>query len=137
MSAPTDLRYDCQSGRNCFNVKQRLKFKVFDGCFPGIIGFTDLDAVVEICGHQLWLEWKSGGPVPLGQMKLFWSQISGKPHHKVFVVWGDAEDMSVTDVMVIDNLTAPAKVACDFAQLYEMVKEWARRAQDASWMERI
>lgn len=137
MSAPTELRYKCEL-QGCFNVKQRLKFKVFKECF-GSSGcdFTDIDACTERNGHQLWLEWKTPGKaLEAGQSRLFAAHCSGRPHHKVFVVWGDAESMQPEAVQVIDNYGGKPKRDCDFQTLKKMIADWFDRADDINnWID--
>jgi hypothetical protein len=80
----------------CFNDLCRLKFQVFDGCFPrDTINFTDVDGLVEVGGNFCMLEWKSdGGQVKRGQGRAF-ENFTRNNSNVVFVVYGNAEDMSV------------------------------------------
>lgn len=43
----------------CLHRDYEPKLTWFDDAFPGKIGFTDIDGIVEINGHYLVLEWKS------------------------------------------------------------------------------
>ena len=52
------MRWDC--GRDgCFNDRKRVGLGLFDDCFPGRIGMTDVDAMVEVNARFLYGEWKS------------------------------------------------------------------------------
>ena len=68
------MRWDC--GRSgCFNQKRRPKIEIFADCLPGRIGFTDVDATVEINRHFLFLEFKAGPHLPTGQ-RIYFEQLT-------------------------------------------------------------
>lgn len=96
------MRYDCGS-RGCFNVKRRPKIEEFARCLPGRIAFSDVDAITEVAGHFLLLEWKSyKGELPVGQRIMFermTSRCNGR--FSVLIVVGDAETMEVESVALI------------------------------------
>ena len=89
------MRYDCAT-KGCFNKKMRPKIEVFHDCFPGKISFGDVDAIVEINGRGLLLEWK-GAPMSLqwGQ-HLMHSRLTRGKLLTVICVAGDAETMDIT-----------------------------------------
>lgn len=136
--------YRLQQG--CFNLKLRPKIQIFASCLPRNVAFTDVDAVTEINNHQLWLEWKSwDSPVPPapnyridsgGQLTLFKSQVSARPHNHVFIVFGNAETMQVVAVQDIWSggaTTIGPVVPCDLEGLKAMIRAWGERAEDISW----
>jgi|TARA_Y100000310_G_scaffold189061_1_gene189022 hypothetical protein len=91
------MRWDCEKD-GCFNKKCRPKIEVFAECFPGRIGFGDLDAIVEIGGRKCALEWKSiTDDLPIGQMITFRSLVRDDKF-TIFCVVGDAETMEVSHV---------------------------------------
>jgi metallo-beta-lactamase family protein len=51
------MRWDCAE-QGCFNHKKRPKIELFADCLPGRIAFSDIDAIAEINGNLLLLEWK-------------------------------------------------------------------------------
>lgn len=65
------LRWKCDE-RGCFAEKAKPHLEDFSDVLPGAISFSDLDAVVEIRGNFLLLEFKSGDvrPIPTGQRLL-------------------------------------------------------------------
>jgi hypothetical protein len=82
-------------GENCFNLKRRPKFGVFDDCFPRRINFTDVDGILEIGGHFCMMEWKGdGGSVGYGQ-DLLYKRFTTQSENVVIVVHGNAETMEV------------------------------------------
>ena len=65
------MRWLCDRD-GCFNERMRLRLGVYDHCFPGAIGLSDVDGAVELNGYFLLLEWKaSAAPVPTGQRIMF------------------------------------------------------------------
>jgi hypothetical protein len=107
------MRFKCSGQpQRCYLREKVLKFKVFARCFdsPGPDGqpidtkrsFSDVDAITEIRGRGLLLEWKSF-PLDIddedwqGQVIMFKNlTLASKGGLTVFAVAGNAEDMSVT-----------------------------------------
>jgi len=93
------MRWDCEK-QGCFNHKKRPKIEAFADCFPRRISFGDVDAIVELNGHFLMMEWKSyAGDIPRGQGMMYRRLVRQK-NWTVLIVAGDAE------TMVIDSLAA-------------------------------
>jgi hypothetical protein len=62
------IRHACGAG-NCFKDRYLPDWGMLDKCFPRDIKPSDVDGVVEINSHLLWLEWKSEAKkVPRGQL---------------------------------------------------------------------
>lgn len=65
------MQYDREID-GCFNVRHRLDFSQWYDCLPGRISFSDIDAITEVAGNFLILEWKSNvGELPTGQRIMF------------------------------------------------------------------
>ena len=63
----TRWRWDCEKS-GCFAVRGKARLEQWDDCFPGKIGMSDVDGVVEINGRVLFCEWKPGfDDLPTGQ----------------------------------------------------------------------
>jgi hypothetical protein len=93
------MRWDCQK-QGCFNKKKRPKIEVFSECFPGKVSFGDVDGLVEINNHFLFLEWKEfERPLPMGQ-RLTYERITQDKRFAVFVVCGDPESMDVNSIQL-------------------------------------
>ena len=90
------LRWDCKKS-GCFNVERRPKIEVFDDCFPGAIAFGDVDAIVEIDGRVMLLEWKGDGGDVKGGQHIMYSKISKQYDVTVCVVHGNAKTMEIDD----------------------------------------
>lgn len=121
------MRWDCEK-QGCFNRKKRLKLEMLADCLPGKIAFTDIDAITELCGNFLILEWKSHGNVPAGQRILF-QRITRLCPATVFLVEGDAEFMSVSKIRVVWHGRIMHAVKGDFELLRTRIKKWAEWAQ--------
>lgn len=98
MSTPDNgynpMRWDCNR-RGCFNSLRRPKIEAFADCFPGRISFGDVDAIVEINGFALMLEWKSDTiDLPRGQQIMYRRITKGK-RITVIVLCGCAETMRI------------------------------------------
>lgn len=130
MNAPgyNPLRWDCvKSG--CYNKILRPRIEEFADCFPGRIAMSDVDGVVEIAGHFLFLEWKaSGGSVSTGQRIMF--EHLTKLSHKitVLVVKGHPREMTIEAVQIFHNGRAGAFEICDFDALKTRIRAWTDRA---------
>ena len=94
------MRWDCDHS-GCWKDKNLVKLGVFDECFPGNIGFSDIDGVVEIDGHFLLIEWKYGdSELPEGQRIMF-ENMTKDERWIVVLVNGNAESMEVSSTQVI------------------------------------
>lgn len=125
-----DLRWNC-SDKGCFRqICPRLG--AFDECFPGRIGMSDVDGIVEIAGRFLLLEWKAqGGSVQTGQRIMF-ERLTALSHKMtVIVVAGHPREMLIESVQVFHGGKAQAAETTDFEGLKARVKSWADRAQMA------
>lgn len=89
------LRWKCET-RGCFNELQRPKIEIFAADLPGRIAFSDVDAVTEVAGNALCLEWKSDVmPIPTGQ-RIMWERLTRTKMLSVLCVVGDAGTMEVS-----------------------------------------
>lgn len=122
------LQYDCKQ-QGCFNEKHRLKFGVFYGSLPGSISFSDVDAITEVAGNALIIEWKAKpGVLPLGQKIMFERLTTGKVISALCVA-GDAETMSATHIAkFFDGFMTPWKEATT-KELNDTIKRWADWSQ--------
>ena len=117
------MRWDCER-QGCFNIKKRPKIERLAGCLPGSIAFTDVDALVEIKGNLLLLEWKDHGVLSRGQRILFERMTLLCPA-TVLIVEGDAEEMAVSSIRTAwEGRIDPAQQA-DFEGLRRDIQRWA------------
>lgn len=90
------MRWNCEKD-GCFNKKCRPKIEIFAECFPGRINFGDVDAIVEINGKGLILEWKCYSTnIPMGQ-KIMYERLTKSGLISVLAVHGSAETMDVKE----------------------------------------
>ena len=88
------ILWDCEKD-GCFNKKCRPKIEVFCDCFKDKINFGDVDAIVEIEGKGLMLEWKSKtNRIKLAQ-EIMYTKLTKTGLLTVIVVFGNAETMQV------------------------------------------
>lgn len=123
------LRWDC-GDKGCFrNLCPKLG--MFDECFPGRIGMSDVDGVVELSGCFLFMEWKSpGGAVTTGQRIMF-EQLTGlSPRVTVIVVCGDPRCMAVETVQVFQRGKGGPVEAATLDGLRERIRAWVRAVQE-------
>ena len=91
------IRFTCDvpDGGRCWKDTHLLKLGVFDHCFPGKIGMTDIDGAVERNGHLLILETKlPDQDVERGQVIMFENITRGTDRVVAIVVWTRKPDFS-------------------------------------------
>ena len=120
------LHWDCEK-HGCFNRKKRLKFHVLSDCLPGRIAFTDLDAVTEIGGNLLLLEWKDHAELKRGQ-RILYERMTRVCPAAVLVVEGDAEQMTVVRIRTVwQGIISPPEPA-NLDRLRRDIQAWAQWA---------
>ncbi len=128
------MRWNCQT-QGCFNLKKRPKIERFADCLPGRIAFSDIDAIVEVCGNLLLLEWKDHREVGTGQRILF-ERLTALCPATVLIVEGDAEDMAVASVTTVsDGQFSPSEPA-DLDDLRATIHAWSDWAMQNSAVRR-
>ena len=121
------MTWDCEQ-RGCFNKKMRPKIEMFAECLPGRIAFSDVDAIVEIKGNLLVMEWKTGRHLPRGQALLYQRWTGNSPTVAILVV-GDAEHMTVEEIAYIDTGKIGPWVPKDLDGLKNLISDWGRWAR--------
>lgn len=122
------MRWDCDK-RGCFNKKQRPKIEQFAECFPGKIAFGDVDAIVEINGHGLMLEWKCD-PMEIGVgQRIMHERLTKTGLLTVICVAGDAETMAVTHRATFFMGVWHAWTECDMDGLKASIRKWVEWAK--------
>lgn len=122
------LHWDCRGGANCFNRKKRLKFSVFYDVLPGKISFTDVDAMVEVGGRFLFMEWKDGADFPVGQRLLF-ERMTRDRRFRALLVDGDAEHMVVRGFAIVAGGAVGRWWAGDMQNLLAYIRMWSSEAK--------
>jgi hypothetical protein len=120
------MRWDCAK-RGCFNLKKRPKIERLADCLPGRIAFSDVDAIAEVCGNLLLLEWKGHQGLSTGQRILF-ERLTLLCPATVLVVEGDAEDMTVGSVTTVWRGRVLPPEAADLDGLRRRIQAWAEWA---------
>ena len=113
--------------QGCFNLKKRPKIEMFADCLPGRIAFSDIDAVTEICGNLLFLEWKEHQGICKGQEILF-KQMTRLGSASVLIVEGNAELMTVESLRFVWNGKISPPEPADLDVLRRQIigwKDWA------------
>lgn len=119
------LRWDCEK-RGCFNKLKRPKIEVFSDCFPGKINFGDVDAIVEINGKGLVLEWKEGKQnLKTGQRWMF-ERLTKTQLITVFVVSGNAETMAVNGLMIYFEGKTKGWIQASLDDVKQRIKNWVK-----------
>jgi hypothetical protein len=138
MTKCNKMRHDCGgSAPNCFNIKKRLKFSVLEKAMPRKIGFTDIDGFSELNGYCCFIEWKEpGSPLEYAQETAFKRLTELSPKIVVFVVAGDAEDMSVQSWCIIyEGHYLGERAFGSLEEFLSELAEWGSQA-DYRWLER-
>ena len=128
-----EMRWKC-ADKGCYR-KLMPRLGVFDECFPGRIGMSDVDGIVEIAGRFLLLEWKAeGGRVTTGQRIMFERLTSGNSNpmkFTVILVSGNPETMNVESLQVFTNGKAGPVEPCSLDELKARIQSWSDRAHHA------
>lgn len=129
------MRWNCfDPDKGCYR-KLMPRLGVFDDCFPGKIGMSDVDGIVEVAGRFLLLEFKSNGAaLKMGQRIMFERMTAGNSDpmkFTVIVVSGDPETMEVRTVQVFSGGKSGEPEPCSLEQLKERMKVWKCRAISA------
>jgi len=122
------LRWDCEK-RGCFNKLKRPKIEIFSDCFPGRINFGDVDAIVEINGKGLMLEWKEGQQELKRGPLLMYERLTKTKLLSVFVVSGNAETMVVDGIMVWFSGKGEKWKSATLDILKRCIRKWVQWAQ--------
>lgn len=122
------MYYNCEK-QGCFNQKRRPKIEVFADCFPGKINFGDVDAIVEINGKGLLLEWKNyAGELPTGQ-SIMYRRLTKGQILSVVCVHGDAETMAIYDVAFVFDGAWQGWQSSNLDDLKDVIRSWVAWAQ--------
>lgn len=121
------MRWNCAGGDNCFNKVARLKFEKFKGCFPDRIGMMDIDGMVEVDGHLLFVESKNtkdgfgGTAVRLAFRKLT------RASERITAIWiiGCAETMEFHEFCIIRNGCIGEWMSCTTQEICEFMQGWS------------
>jgi len=92
------IRWNCLD-QGCYMHKCHPRIEIFADCFPEKIAMSDIDGVVEINGHFLFMEWKGdGGKLSTGQHILLQRLTTLSDKVVAYVVYGDSQTMQVHKV---------------------------------------
>jgi hypothetical protein len=124
------MRYDCER-QGCFNVKRRPKIEHFAASLPGRIAFSDVDAITEVNGHFLLLEWKGHqGDLPTGQRIMFERMTAlASGRFVVLVIVGDPETMVITSSALIYAGRNHGFTPSSLNDVKERIQRWAAWAR--------
>ena len=124
------LDWDCCQ-RGCYNICGRPKLKALKDALPGNIGFSDVDAAVEVGGRVLTIEWKSlGASLPWPQQR-YHEGLTAASHRIVsVVVEGDAASMTCNRMRVIRRGSLEEWEPCTLVSLKERIHRWSHTAQE-------
>lgn len=133
MNAPgyNPMRWDCAKQGRCYNHVHRPKIEQFAEALPRRIGMSDIDAMTEVGGSFLFLEFKGRGvqEVPTGQRIAFERLTLISPKITVVVVSGDPQTMEIQAVKVIHAGRQGDWQGCTLEGLKTRIKSWAVKAE--------
>jgi len=125
------MRFSCDGGR-CYLNDKVPKLGVFDDCFPGKIGFGDVDGLIERRGNFLFIEWKEPGASLTTGQSITLKKLASIPYITVLMVEGDNAKMSVESVIQVTEKGVSNKRAIDLNGLKRVFSEWFKRADSGS-----
>jgi len=123
------LRWNCKEQGKCYNLTLRPRIEEFAGCFPGKIGMSDVDGIVEIGGYFLLIEWKSSGGAVTGGQRIMFEQLTAlSPRITVVVVSGEPREPTVESIQVFRNGVGSLPEKCTLDDLKRRLTTWASEA---------
>ena len=126
------MRWDCRPDKDgCYRQLGQPDLSVLDECFPGRIAMTDVDGLVEINGHFLFIEWKRHGDVPAGQRIMF-ERLTRFPEFTILLILGDPGTMAVERYDTFRGGRRTGWRDCNLSELKRRVRVWADRASHAA-----
>jgi hypothetical protein len=122
------FRHDCAGEAGCY-VRTLPSWDDLIECFPRGIRPTDVDGMVEINGHVLFLEQKQAGAhLQEGQRRAF---LSLAEHDGVTVVVFRPGRRSELEVLILDGTPPVGYQPVDRAWLTDWLRGWAQAADSA------
>lgn len=124
--ANTNIKWDCPSD-GCYR-DHLPDWTPFNDCFPRTgIRISDIDGMVEIGGHFLFLEWKPARvPVPEGQLNAL-ARLSVLPRVTVLILWG-TDTLHPEQWQVIHQGELHPAHPVDHDTLHAFIAAWATTA---------
>lgn len=135
MTAPgfNPIQWNCMVS-GCFNYHRHFDIEHFAQCFPGRVGFTDLDAFVELNGHFLIVEFKQGAndlrraaDLTDGQRRAFEALTASSDKITVIVVRCDYVTSEVSEIRVIKGGQSSDWRSTDLGAFTSHLTAWSRR----------
>ncbi len=124
------LQHKCTRQTGCYKEKFLPDWGILDGCFPRNIKPSDIDGVIEINGHVLFLEWKpKDKPLSNGQRRMFLTMTRDAPKQQVFIVYGD-KDVPF-EIELIQHGERKFRQPCDLGLLRWLCAQWGIVADGA------
>lgn len=120
------LRHDCEA-KGCWNKQYRPKIEFFYHALPRKLTMSDIDAVAEVNGYFVFMDWKShDGPLPTGQRILIQRLTqASKKIIAIIVKHEPGNTEAVEKIMIVRNGQFGLWEPCSFGDLFERVKQWA------------
>lgn len=133
MSLPSGynpMRWNCEKS-GCYNIKHRPKIEQFAASLPRKIGMTDVDAMVEVGGRFLLLEFKGEGvtQIPTGQRIALERLSSLSDRITIVAVSGNAETMDVRAIQTLHSGKWSGWQICNMMGLQQRIHAWAIRCE--------
>ena len=123
------IRHNCKT-HGCYIKTQTPDWGFLDNSFSGKIKVSDIDGVVEVKGHLVFLEWKGiGVPTPEGQ-DIFFMNATRINNITVFLIEGDAQESIVKSIKVYKNGEIVKEVEADNATLKRFCTFWEQQVRD-------
>lgn len=126
-----DMRWKCED-KGCYR-KLMPRLGMLDDCFPGKIGMSDIDGIVEVGGRFLVMEFKSAGSGLTTGQRIMFERLTAENldpmKFTVIVVCGDPQEMVIESVQVFSSGKAGPVEPCTLEQLRLRIRKWRERAE--------
>ncbi len=123
------IHHDCEK-KGCWNQQYRPKIEFFYHALPRKLTMSDIDAVAEVNGSFLFLEWKSyKGELPVGQRILAERITALSPKVTYVIVQHEPGNTEAVEyIMVVHGGKFSPWVPSSIEDLFHRVERWAKKA---------
>lgn len=119
----------------CFNYHKHYDIEHFAQCFPRKIGFTDLDAFVELNGHFLILEFKENGADLTGGQRIAFERLTAASDKITIVVARcDYKSSEIFSYKKIFGGQSTGWHKSDYDKFVGHISAWADRVQQQPFL---
>lgn len=118
------MNWNCER-QGCFNIEKRPKIEEFHDCFHSNISMSDVDAIVEVNGNILIIEWKQHSQKLGDGQRILFQRLTCRDRIFVYVVRGCPKTMEIEGYQLIEDGNMPTPfVECTTSHFLTILKDF-------------